>query len=73
VKAPCQAGQLRRGLQGPLRARIGTLHTLHGTTSLATWYLSDVLPRLSDLPVNKGQGHLASLTPKGWKAANTGE
>jgi transposase/uncharacterized coiled-coil protein SlyX len=32
-------------------------------------YMADVLPKLSDLPVNKGKGHLATLTPKAWSAA----
>jgi len=32
-------------------------------------YLSDVLPRLSDLPVNRGRGHLNTLTPWGWLEA----
>jgi hypothetical protein len=29
-------------------------------------YLADVLPRLSDLPVNRRAGHLMSLTPAAW-------
>ena len=29
-------------------------------------YLSSVLPRISDLPVNRGAGHLESLTSTGW-------
>ena len=32
-------------------------------------YLCDVLPRLSDLPVNREPGLLATLTPQAWKAA----
>jgi transposase len=32
-------------------------------------YLTDVLPRLSDLPVNRGRGHLKTLTPWGWQEA----
>jgi len=32
-------------------------------------YLKDVLPRLSDLPVNRGKGHLNTLTPWGWQEA----
>ena len=31
---------------------------------IAPWdYLAWVLPKLSDLPVNRGKGHLNSLTP----------
>jgi hypothetical protein len=29
-------------------------------------YLADVLPRLSDLPVNRRAGHLSTLTPARW-------
>ena len=32
-------------------------------------YLVDVLPRLSDLPVNRGKGHLKTLTPWAWQEA----
>jgi hypothetical protein len=34
-------------------------------------YLADVLPRLSDLPVNRGAGHLATLTPSRWAETNS--
>ena len=30
-------------------------------------YLAWVLPKLSDLPVNRGKGHLDGLTPWGYK------
>jgi len=31
-------------------------------------YICDVLPRLSDLPVKREPGLLATLTPQAWKA-----
>lgn len=32
-------------------------------------YLTDVLPKLSTMPVNRGRGQLAALLPKAWKAS----
>ena len=32
-------------------------------------YLEWVLPKLSDLPVNRGKGHLETLTPMAYAAA----
>ena len=52
------------GASGAQLAKIYTVIRTCQRMAVAPWdYLAWVLPRLSDLPVNRGQGHLNSLTP----------
>ena len=52
--------------------RLGILYTVVRSCQrlgIDPWeYMADVLPRLSDLPVNRGRGHLKTLTPWAWTA-----
>lgn len=55
--------------------RLAKLYTVVGTCLRlgidVRAYLTDVLPRLSTMPANRGRGHLGTLLPKAWKAART--
>jgi transposase len=53
--------------------RLASIYTVVGTCLRLDIdprvYLTDVLPRLSSVPANRGRGHLLTLVPKAWKAA----
>lgn len=57
--------------------RLATIYTVIGTCLRIgvdpRQYLTEVLPRLSAMPVNRVRGLLATLLPKAWKAAREGE
>lgn len=53
--------------------RLAKLYTVVGTALRlgldVRTYLTDVLPKLSTMPANRGRGHLKTLLPRAWKAA----
>ena len=80
-RSPCSAGspglsQDPRGLGGLVHhflEWIAKLHTVVRTCQRLAIapeeYLTWVLPKLSDLPVNRGKGHLGTLTPMAYAEA----